>query len=116
MKSYWYLSILNSCIELTFQKIVQILKHIIYNFRGTDILPKYLEKKRFMVYGAQAFGIPLIIMLGVVTFDRVQYKQTLEAEKHQNEDQATERYDPGFGEESCWFSSCSKSLSLFLYG
>ena len=28
----------------------------------------------------------------------------------------TVRYDPGFGEESCWFTSCSKALSIFLYG
>jgi hypothetical protein len=23
---------------------------------------------------------------------------------------------PGFGEESCWFNSCSNALSIFLYG
>ena len=88
----------------------------IYNFRGTDILPKYLEKKRFMVYGVQAFGLPLIVMLIVVSYDRAEYKRTQEEGQEMVGNETSERYDPGFGEESCWFSSCSKSLSLFLYG
>ena len=93
---------------------------VIYVFRGTDILPKYMEKKRFMVYGSLTFGIPLIIMLAVVSFDRITYKQTQNAEKTMDGYGASVksdiRYDPGFGEESCWFSSCSRSLALLLYG
>ena len=74
-------------------------------FRGTEILPKYLDQKRFLIYGAQAFGIPMLMLVIVVFYDRL-------SEVERSDD----RYDPGFGEESCWFTSCSKSLSLFLYG
>ena len=80
-------------------------------FRGTDILPKYMERRRFFVYGLQAFGAPLLMMIGIVSYDRHVYNNIL-----QGGERSSDRYDPGFGEETCWFSSCSKALSLFLYG
>ena len=87
-----------------------ILFHFM-SFRGTDILPKYMEKRRFFVYGLQAFGVPLLMMICIVSYDRHVYNNIL-----QGGERSSDRHDPGFGEETCWFSSCSKALSLFLYG
>ena len=64
-----------------------------------------------MIYGLQAFGIPMLLMIAVVSYDRAEYRR-----KEAGAEGSSVRYDPGFGEESCWFSSCSKALSLFLYG
>ena len=64
-----------------------------------------------MIYGLQAFGIPMLLMIAVVSYDRAEYRR-----KEDGAEGSSVRYDPGFGEESCWFSSCSKALSLFLYG
>ena len=85
-------------------------------------MPKSLERKRFNIYALNAFGIPMLMLTAVLCYDR------LESDRHASVDGkfgsdnegdrngTKTRYDPGFGEESCWFSECSKALSFFLYG
>ena len=76
--------------------------------RVSTILPKDADKRRFQVYSCFCFGLPLIMFVIVLTIDR--------SMDYENEESFISAIRPGFGEEACWFTSCSSALSIFLYG
>ncbi len=58
-----YRPFLNWCSEIYKKQIGQF-------FRGTSILPKSLELRRFWIYSSFCFGIPMIFSLIVLSIDR----------------------------------------------
>ena len=72
-----------------------------FKFRASTILPKEADRWRYLIYSLVCFGVPLLMATVVITLDRALTKGHI--------------WRPGFGEESCWFTSCSKALSIFLY-
>ena len=64
-------------------------------------MPKDADRRRYLLYSLVCFGVPLAMAVVVLALDR-----TLDR---------GHAWRPGFGEESCWFTSCSNALSIFLY-
>ena len=77
------------------------LFELIHFSRGTLTLQSGTNKIRFFKYNLFGYGVPALLLLAV---DLASY---FVDDVH---------FRPGFGEESCWFTSCSGALSLFLYG
>ncbi|XP_059078754.1 G-protein coupled receptor Mth-like isoform X2 [Tigriopus californicus] len=63
------------------------------------------DYQRFLTYSAFCFGAPLLMATLVLALDRNIF----------NLDSDASNWRPGFGEESCWFTSCSNALTYFLY-
>ena len=82
------------------------------------------------MYASFAFLAPLLALATVVAVDRAFLKYYYMSSENDQASTATGQvsaqarelagaladYRPGFGEESCWFTSCSRALSVFLYG
>ncbi|XP_059098467.1 uncharacterized protein LOC131892660 [Tigriopus californicus] len=79
--------------------------NIMTKFRANTILPKEADYQRFITYSAFCFGAPLLMATLVLALDRNIF----------NLDSDASNWRPGFGEESCWFTSCSNALTYFLY-
>ena len=63
---------------------------------------------RFFIYSAIGFGLPLLLCTVALLVDRLATMY--------GHDSLAYRIRPGFGEDSCWFTECSMSLEVFLYG
>ena len=101
-----------------FEKICCYYNKTTYNlpllfYRGTSILPKSADRQRFVAYCGACFGLPafmLLIVLGLNWSDQIDVDSTSDKQYS-----ALDLWRPGFGEESCWFNSCSSALTIFLY-
>ena len=69
-------------------------------FRGSSKLPKNATNKRLICYSLYSFGVPAIMTTLVFCLDRFVNDS---------------KFRPGFGEETCWFNSCTHGIYL-LYG
>ena len=72
----------------------------IFLFRGSSRLPDNQNNLRFVFYSLYSFGIPAILTIAVICIDRFADGNVIR---------------PGFGEETCWFNSCTNGI-YFLYG
>lgn len=102
------------CVLCSFCWMSAMSYNIMSKFRASTILPKDADRRRFAAYSAFCFGLPSAAAAAVVALDRsVDFRRGAAPQRWSA---AVLLFRPGFGEESCWFTSCSKSLSLFLYG
>lgn len=79
--------------------------NIMTKFRANTILPKEADYQRFLTYSGFCFGAPFLMSILVLVLDRMVLNLGLDASS----------WRPGFGEESCWFTSCTSALTYFLY-
>ena len=92
-----------------------LLYHVKICFhRASTILPKDADRKRYLFYSAFCFGLPFVATTFILSLDRMVVKG---GGRSSATDVSEILLDmrPGFGEESCWFTSCSHSLTYFLY-
>ena len=75
--------------------------------RRTVCVGKQADRERYIRYSLFCYGFPVLATVLVVVTDRIMSSKL---------GSSTSWVRPGFGEEACWFTSCSQGLTLFLYG
>ncbi len=87
----------------------------IFHSSGTSRLPKNANSQRMAYYTVYSFGVPAFMVIAALTLN---YVDTSIDPLNGNGGNATlsPSWRPGFGEETCWFTSCSMGSAIFLYG
>jgi hypothetical protein len=85
-----------------------------YFSSGSSRLPKSANTKRLILYSMYSFGVPALMTILVFILNQVD-NSTDPLSGNEN-GTISARWRPGFGEETCWFTSCSDGFVIFLYG
>ena len=93
--------------------ISKYLNYIFFHFSGTGRVADSENRAKLIFYSIYSFGVPLLMTIMVYVLHK--YDPIGHISEIWNGTSSSPDWRPGFGEETCWFTTCSSGI-LFLYG